>query len=205
MEVISISLLPLPDNLIPLLIAGIIAIVVIAVAVVLLKKRQVKSSGTEPVTEISAMPAAGPVPVRLRRPEAAAGPPVSVPAGVPVSAAEARVPAEREAVDLLGGRADITASLQALAKKYSLDQFTLATRDGLVFASSGSATAQDDAAIFGGRFARDPAARAPGVQLFGLVHRGSGLVGIIRAKRPVEDRVLSEITADTKDILNWWI
>jgi hypothetical protein len=50
-------------------------------------------------------------------------------------------------VDLLENCQDFQQSLLALAGKYSLDSFTLATSDGLVFASSGGSTAQEDAAI----------------------------------------------------------
>ena len=51
-------------------------------------------------------------------------------------------------VDLLENCQDLQQSLLALAGKYSLDSFTIATSDGLVFASSGSNTAQEDAASY---------------------------------------------------------
>ena len=59
-------------------------------------------------------------------------------------------------IELVSGRADITMSLLALVEKYSLDQVTIATKDGLVFASSGSENAQNDAAIYSGIYAEIP-------------------------------------------------
>jgi hypothetical protein len=106
---------------------------------------------------------------------------------------------------LTEGRSDITSSLLALSGKYSLDQITLSTKDGLVFASSGSKTAQNDAAIFGGMNADGSGNSVPGVLLFTLVHQSSDLTGIVRTKNPVSETVLRQIEADTKDILNFWI
>jgi hypothetical protein len=108
-------------------------------------------------------------------------------------------------ISLLNGRADITESLHALVEKYSLGQFTIATSDGLVFASSGEGSAQEDAAQFGGRYANDPHAAIPGIVLSGISHKGSDLVLIIRTPVPVPDEIRQNIENDTKDILNWWI
>jgi hypothetical protein len=107
--------------------------------------------------------------------------------------------------NLLNGRSDITQSLLALVDKYSLDQFTIATADGLVFASSGADTAQDDAAQYGEMFANDPLSETPGIVLSGMNHKGSDLVLIVRTNLPVPDEIRSNIEKDTKDILNWWI
>jgi hypothetical protein len=103
------------------------------------------------------------------------------------------------------GMIDISTSLRTLTEKYSLDQFTIATADGLVFASSGGEDAQDDAARFGEMFANDPLTETPGVVLFGLDHKGSDLVGIIRTNLWIPGDVTSMIERDTKDILNRWI
>ena len=100
---------------------------------------------------------------------------------------------------------DITASLRTLTEKYSLDQFTIATADGLVFASSGGENAQDDAALFSEMFASDPLTETPGVTLFGLDYKGSGLVGIIRTNLRIPGEVARMIERDTKDILHKWI
>jgi len=106
---------------------------------------------------------------------------------------------------VIEGAPDITTSLRTLTEKYSLDQFTIATADGLVFASSGGEDAQDDAARFGEMFASDPLAETPGVTLFGLDHKSSDLVGIIRTNLQIPGDVAEMIERDTKDILNRWI
>ncbi|MCK9630069.1 MAG: hypothetical protein M0R30_00345 [Methanoregula sp.] len=100
---------------------------------------------------------------------------------------------------------DISGSLRALVDKYSLDQFTIATSDGLVFASSGGESAQEDAAHYGGQYGTDPDAVTPGVTLFGFTHKGSDLIGIIRTNLRIPADVRRMIEQDTQDILNWWI
>ncbi len=108
-------------------------------------------------------------------------------------------------VSVVEGSTDVTVSLRALVEKYSLDQFTIATSDGLVFASSGGESAQTDAARYGELFVNDPLAETPGVVLFGFTHKGSNLVGIIRTNLQIPGEISRMIEDDTKDILNWWI
>ncbi|PKL70143.1 MAG: hypothetical protein CVV30_01910 [Methanomicrobiales archaeon HGW-Methanomicrobiales-1] len=108
-------------------------------------------------------------------------------------------------IDLTSNRQDLTESLTALAQKYSLNNFTIATGDGLLFGSSGGDTALVDAATYSGIFKSDPLARTPGVSLFGITHKGSDLVGIVRAKTPLKNEVIQQIAADTQVVLNWWI
>ena len=108
-------------------------------------------------------------------------------------------------VSVVEGMEDVTGSLRALVEKYSLDQFTLATADGLVFASSGGESAQTDAASYGELFVNDPLAETPGVVLFGFTHKGSDLVGIIRTNLQIPEEISHMIENDTKDILNKWI
>jgi hypothetical protein len=114
------------------------------------------------------------------------------------------VPQPKE-VSLLNGRSDITDSLQALTEKYSLDKFTIATSDGLVFASSGAGSAQDDAAHYSEMFINDPLCETPGVTLSGLSYKGSDLILIIGTTQPFSQEIQQNIETDTKDILNWWI
>ena len=100
---------------------------------------------------------------------------------------------------------DITQSLGALVSKHSLDRFTIATSDGLVIASSGGGDAGADAAQFSGMFRNDPLLETPGVVMFGLSHKGSELVGIIRADRPVLEETRKKIEKDANDIIHRWI
>jgi len=108
-------------------------------------------------------------------------------------------------ISLLEDRKDISESLQALKEKYSLDAFTIATADGLVFASGGGTDSQTDAAQYSEIFNNDPLSETPGVVLTGIEHKGSSLVLIIRTQIPVPDEIRMRIENDTKDILNWWI
>lgn len=106
------------------------------------------------------------------------------------------------AIDALKNCTDLQQCLNALAGKYALDSFTIATSDGLVFASSGGTTAQADAAHYN-RYAagKDPA----GMTIIGLDHKGSELTGIIRSAAPLSPEIRRRIENDTKDILNRWI
>ena len=113
-------------------------------------------------------------------------------------------PAKKE-IDILHGRSDITQSLLALVEKYSLGAFTIATSDGLVFASSGGDDANTDAATCRMMNSRDPCSDTSVIIVPGLTHQGSDLVGIIRTQNPVPEEILKKITTDTQTILNWWV
>ena len=108
-------------------------------------------------------------------------------------------------VSILNGRNDISESMLALVDKYSLNNYTIATSDGLVFASAGSDSAPVDAARYSEIFQNDPLSETPGVVLAGISHKGSDLVLIISTPLPVPEPIMQEIENDTKDILNWWV
>jgi len=109
------------------------------------------------------------------------------------------------AVSVVDGRTDITDSTRALAEKYSLAGFTLATTDGLVFSTSGNPTATEDAAQYGGIVPPDGIPEEGGVTLFSLTHQGTSLTGVIRPDRPLKRDVIRSIRKDTQEILNRWI
>ena len=100
---------------------------------------------------------------------------------------------------------DLTESLAALAAKYSLESFTIATADGLLFGSSAGDRARNDAASCSELFKNDPQTETPGIKLFGIAHKGSELICIIRTKTPLPENSVQQIYADTKIILYWWI
>jgi len=131
--------------------------------------------------------------------------PVWVPTPVPISKYLPRQqPAAGTGPDatLLEDCHDLQQSLVALTKKYSLDSFTIGTADGLVFASSGGSTAQEDAAGFSQNHDIEESA---GVASFSMNHRGSDLIGIIRSQGIITGELQKHIERDTKDILNKWI
>jgi len=185
--------------LLPIVIIGIVVIVVIAI--VILNKRERKRLPPRGATELPGDSFAH----RLDyRPESKQIPPIHpIVTATPLArTAEAQKP---KYIDLTTNRRDITESLKALVEKYSLNSFTLATADGLIFGSSGGDTCQTDAATFSGIFKNDPLADTQGVVLFGLTHKGSDLVGIVRITSRLPCETVSQITEDTRIILNWWI
>jgi hypothetical protein len=111
----------------------------------------------------------------------------------------------KKEVELLSGRKDITQSLISLVEKYSLSTFTIATSDGLVFASSGGDDANINAATYTTMASQDPLTKTTTVIIPRLIHKGSDLVGIIRTQNPLEEEILMNITKDTQTILNWWV
>jgi hypothetical protein len=104
--------------------------------------------------------------------------------------------------DIVKNCQDFQQCLLALAGKYSLDSFTIATSDGLVFASSGGGTAQEDAASYSHS---DDVSEPAGITLFSVNHKGSELTGIIRSQGIITEETQKRIEHDTKDILNRWI
>lgn len=178
-------------------ICGIAAILIISGAVLYLKKsKRTGTSGTKTPGQkkprLDYQPEIRPIP---------AVPQKTVLRPVQKSAV---LPRPKE-ISLLNGKTDITQSLLSLVEKYSLDQFTIATSDGLVFASNGAETAQDDAARYVDLYTNNPDSDIPGVVLRGISHKGSDLVLIIRTALPVPEETRQSIENDTKDILNWWI
>lgn len=112
---------------------------------------------------------------------------------------------EPEDIDLTTTGRDLTESLATLSDHYSLDIFTIATSDGLVLGSSGGNTAQNDAAMYSEQFRNNPYTVPTGIILFGLNHKGSELVGIIRTRTSVSEKKLQRIVAETKHILDRWV
>jgi hypothetical protein len=114
-------------------------------------------------------------------------------------------PPHPAAIDCIEGMTDLSESLAALAKKYSLDEITLATADGLVLASSQSSPSADAIAGYCGAYNENPEARVPGIMLFGMVHKGSDLIGIAKMRGQALLEPGPEFICETKDILNTWI
>ena len=137
------------------------------------------------------IPVTAPVPVSRTAPKTRPAPaPAAEPAPAPVPD-----------VDLLDCQ-DLRESVAALAGKYSLESFTIATSDGLILASSGGTTAQEDAALFN---QKNGSESPEGLVLFSLNHKGSDLTGIIRSGGIIAGDLQERIESDTKDILNRWI
>lgn len=108
-------------------------------------------------------------------------------------------------MSVIDGRMDITDSIRALVEKYSLEGFTLATADGLVFAAWGRSDTTGDAANYGGITITAGSKTSDGVALFTIPCKETALTGIIRSNRRVPASILRMIEHDTQEILNRWI
>jgi hypothetical protein len=97
---------------------------------------------------------------------------------------------------------DISKNMQAFAKKYQLDSFTLSSDDGLVIAST-SADGQDDAANYTQSFRSGIQSPEPGITIFGMAHHGSTIIGIMRSTRPMPIPVPGDLETDANNILIW--
>jgi len=100
---------------------------------------------------------------------------------------------------------DITASLKALATKYSLTELTLATDDGLVVGTSAERDVQNDAVKYSQTARNQTPPDEPDITIFELTHGESHLIGIIRAPRGISLDREQQIREDTKVILQWWL
>ena len=191
------SFLPLTDNyLLPA--TGIAVLIILAIVVVFWIHRRRSSPARNPAAglhgsqKFAYQPESKPV---LHLP--------AVRKSTPVRKVQPQPPVAK--TDLVSGKKDLADSLVALAETYSLDSFTLASYDGLVIASTDRNTAQADAAQYAEIFASSHLYETPGAVLFGLAHKGSDLIGIIRVNRDISDEICQNIENDTKDILNSWI
>ncbi len=112
---------------------------------------------------------------------------------------------EPVAVEIVTGRDDMRASMRAIVEKYSLSELTLATEDGLVFATSADRDVQSDAVKYSQIFRHQAPPDEPDISLFDLLHRESRLIGIIRTPHELPQNWKRQIRDDTKVILQWWL
>lgn len=108
-------------------------------------------------------------------------------------------------IDCITGKTTIAQSLNALAKKYRVEQITLATVDGLLLASSRDEGAVHDAATYSQVFTADPQSKNPDILVFSVEHKGSTIIGSVRKKTVMSSEIKQQMKDDTKDILNRWI
>ncbi|HVP97212.1 hypothetical protein [Methanoregula sp.] len=182
------------DNTVLLLCAS-IAIVVCIAAGLLLRRRR---AGLKIRTHVLSAE-------RSRAPLKVQKIPASIPGSPSDPVAQSPAKPRPRQIDCLSGRADLGESLQALAEKYSLEDLTLATADGLLLASSGKKPSADTVARYAGMYAENVQPRPPGIMLFGLEYKGSPLVGIAKTRDLYPQEPEQDLISETKDILNRWI
>ncbi len=193
-----ILLQPGSDSIIPFIIVGLLAVVIIVAAALInnkiLKKKQFLK-GRNKIADFPLQHLDYQYEIRLIK--------RMLPALQSRTVQKNAAPALKE-IEILYGRTDITQSLLALVEKYSLGTFTIATSDGLIFASSGGEDSPTDAATYSKMVSHDPPLTTPLVIVSGLTHKGSTLVGVIRTQNPVSEDISKRIATDTQAILNWW-
>jgi hypothetical protein len=113
--------------------------------------------------------------------------------------------AEPANTELVNGRKDLTDSLHALVQKYRLDEITLATDDGLVFATTTDRDMQPEAVKYSQLIRHMGIPNEPDVTLFELIHKESRLIGILKSPHDLSHGWKREIREDTKVILQWWL
>jgi len=138
-------------------------------------------------------PAPVPVPDAVEAPEAV----VAEKAG---PAADAVAPA----VEILKESPDIQGSIHRLCEKYDLSDFILTTLDGLVVVSLYPGSSEE-AARFSDLYRRKKKPDSPNVTFFEIAHRSEGMLGIIRADRPLSPEEKKGIDEDARKILHWWL
>lgn len=107
-------------------------------------------------------------------------------------------------ISLFDGRTDIVGSMQAMCEKYYLEAFTIATDDGLVVASS-KEDASADAAKYSYLFTEGELPDDPQVMFFGIQHKGSNLVGILRTEHNLPDAWVKDMEKDAVSVLKKWL
>lgn len=187
---------PVPDALV-LISAGIVIVVIIAAIVFFWSRSRAgmtPPTGTEAarVKRLDYQPVARPVTPFIRPP-------------VPRQPRSQTAPSVPVAVSVVDGRIDIADSTRALAEKYALTGFTLATADGLIFSTSGNPAAMEDAARYGGSPLHEGLQESAGLTIFTITHQGIGLTGLIRSEKRLTGDMVRRIESDTQEILNRWI
>jgi hypothetical protein len=183
-----------PGMDVPILLIGVVVLGIILIAAILyIRILQKKLSARDRARRqrLDYQPPAAPVPVVAPR---------------PVSRTRARPrpvsPAGRGGTAKTPG---LQQSLTDLAERYSLDSFTIATSDGLIFATHGGDTAIEDAVRYNRKIFQKTRTAPAGITLFYLDFKHSELTGIIRAAGGMSGETKKRIEEDTKDILNRWI
>lgn len=173
------------------MIIAVLVIVIVAIALILKKiSRAEIAKERARIRRLAYQPATKPIPIT---------PPVPVPR--PAMRPQPSMTAPEPDRSLENCR-NFSESLRALTEKYSLDSFTIATSDGLVFATSGSSTALEDAALYSGK---NNGNKPPDMTLLDLNHKGSELTGIVRSQENITMETKECIERDIQGILTKWI
>jgi hypothetical protein len=107
-------------------------------------------------------------------------------------------------VETITGKTSIEESLKALCRKYGLESFTLASKDGLAVASSHGGP-EEEAAHFSYLYTSGIQPHDPLVKLVPVKFNDEELVGIARLAHEIPDAWTRLIARESSDILMWWL
>ncbi|MDD1673752.1 MAG: hypothetical protein LUP99_05015 [Methanomicrobiales archaeon] len=105
---------------------------------------------------------------------------------------------------LLKRHNSIEESLHALVDLSQVQAITLATRDGLVVASN-YPDAQSDAATYSHLIKEGRVPEESGLKIWQINHKTGVLIGIARAKGPIEGEKWAFMNENVIKILNYWL
>jgi hypothetical protein len=95
---------------------------------------------------------------------------------------------------------DIMTGIRLIAGKYRLDSLVIASRDGLVVASAGSADPESEAAYYSDLLSRGASIPDTSIRLVEFAHRGTPLIGIARGSRLPSEATEQQMTADIRSL-----
>ena len=112
---------------------------------------------------------------------------------------------QKKALDtIIEHHGTIEESLRALCQLYRISEITIASKDGLVVASSYT-NAQEDAAKYSYIFNKGGKMDNPGINIFGLTYKLSPMIGIIKSSERIDDETKQSIKENVIKILNYWL
>jgi len=111
----------------------------------------------------------------------------------------------KERFDPVRDAPDITSGMRRLCEIHGIEALTLSNPDGLVVASSGDPSADEDAARMSYAAASGTTISERGMSVFPLEYKGSNLVGIIKSQSQIGEAALAALRKDIESLLERWI
>jgi len=111
----------------------------------------------------------------------------------------------KERFDPVRDAPDIMSGMRRLCEIHGIEALTLSNPDGLVVASSGDPSADEDAARMSYAAASGTPISERGMSVFPLEYKGSNLVGIIKSQSQISEAALAALRKDIESLLERWI
>lgn len=111
----------------------------------------------------------------------------------------------KERFDPIRDAPDITSGMRRLCEIHGIEALTLFTPDGLVVASSGDPSADEDAALMSYAAMSGTPIGGGDMHIFHMEYKESKLGGIIKSRRQISDEALTALKKDIDSLLGRWI